>query len=168
MFQLIRRHLTYANVTVTALVFVVLGGGAYAMSIAPKNSVVSSSIKNGQVRGADVKESSLGIVPSANPAAFARVSSSGAVDVALTKGVPKTGVSIPVGETAVYCFHGLRFRPRGGQATIDYTGNSSSVEFTEFGLGAVGGCPAGAQAFVWIHDSSGGSIPAPFFVVFYR
>jgi hypothetical protein len=38
--QRIRRRRTYANVAVTALSVVVLGGGAYAVSTLPKNSVV--------------------------------------------------------------------------------------------------------------------------------
>ncbi len=50
------RHLTYSNLMVTALAFVVFGGIAYAAAIAPKNSVVSSSIKNGQVKDADVAQ----------------------------------------------------------------------------------------------------------------
>ena len=58
---------------VTLLAFIVLGGAAYAVAIAPKNSVVSRSIKNGQVKsadaadngltGTDIKESTLGPVP---------------------------------------------------------------------------------------------------------
>ena len=69
----LRPHLTYANVMVTLLAFIVLGASAYAVAIAPKNSVVSRSIKNGQVKsadaadngltGTDIKESTLGPVP---------------------------------------------------------------------------------------------------------
>jgi hypothetical protein len=68
-------HLTYANVMATIAVFIALGGGAYAVSTAPKNSVVSKSIKNGQVKsadvqddgltGADINEDTLGQVPQA-------------------------------------------------------------------------------------------------------
>ena len=70
----IRSKLSYANVIATLALFGVLGGGAYAASVA-KNSVKSSSIKNNVVRsadikdnalsGADVNEGSLGQVPSA-------------------------------------------------------------------------------------------------------
>ena len=63
----------------TVAVFIALGGGAFAVShskkVAPKNSVVSKSIKDGQVTSADVaddgltatdiNEGSLGKVPSA-------------------------------------------------------------------------------------------------------
>ena len=46
----LRRHLTYANVMVTLLAFVVLGGGvAYAA-----NTIFSSDIVNGEVKEADI------------------------------------------------------------------------------------------------------------------
>jgi hypothetical protein len=50
----IRAKLSYANVTATIAVFLALGGGAYAVTIAPKNSVLSRSIKNRQVKKADL------------------------------------------------------------------------------------------------------------------
>jgi hypothetical protein len=50
----LRSHLTYANVMVTLLAFVVLGGGAYAAFHLPKDSVRSRNIVNGQVRKADL------------------------------------------------------------------------------------------------------------------
>jgi hypothetical protein len=50
----IRRHLTYSNVMVTLLAFIVLGGGAYAAFHLPKNSVRSRNIKNGQVKKPDL------------------------------------------------------------------------------------------------------------------
>ena len=53
----IRSNLTYANVMATIAVFGVLGGGAFAaakVSKAPKNSVVSKSIKNGAVKKKDL------------------------------------------------------------------------------------------------------------------
>ena len=42
----IRTHLSYANVMSTIAVFVVLGGGAYAATKLPKNSVGTAQIKN--------------------------------------------------------------------------------------------------------------------------
>ena len=50
----IRERLTFANVVSVIALFVALGGGAYAVSIAEKNSVVSKSIKNGQVKTKDL------------------------------------------------------------------------------------------------------------------
>jgi hypothetical protein len=64
-----RPRLTYANVTVTLLAFVVLGGGAYAAVHLPKNSVgtrqlkknavTSKKVKNNSLTGSDLKESTL-------------------------------------------------------------------------------------------------------------
>ncbi len=49
-----RDKLTYANVMVTILAFIVLGGGAYAAIHLKKNSVTSKSIRNGQVKLVDL------------------------------------------------------------------------------------------------------------------
>jgi hypothetical protein len=81
----LRPRPTYANVTATLALFVALGGGAYAATALPansvgskqlkKNAVVTAKIKNNAVSGSkvlnnslagpDVKESSLAKVPSA-------------------------------------------------------------------------------------------------------
>jgi hypothetical protein len=86
----VRKYLTYSNVMVTVLTFVVLGGGAYAAVHLKKNSVKSKQIKDGQVmtqdlaegaigsrevadgslQGADIDESTLGEVPNATDAGF--------------------------------------------------------------------------------------------------
>ena len=50
----IRPHLSYSNVMVTLLAFVVLGGGAYAAFHLPKNSVRSKNIVNRQVKSKDL------------------------------------------------------------------------------------------------------------------
>jgi hypothetical protein len=66
MVERLRRRLTYANVTATLALFLVLTGGiAWALE---RNSVKSKHIVNGQVKGADVDEASLGTVPSATSA----------------------------------------------------------------------------------------------------
>lgn len=55
-----RRHLTYANVTVTLLAFVVLfGGGAYAASKLGKDSVGTKQLKDNAVKTAKVKDRTL-------------------------------------------------------------------------------------------------------------
>ena len=73
-----RPKLTYANVMVTILAFIVLGGSAYAAFKLPKNSVGRGQIKNNAVNGSkvasdsltgsDIRESSLGPVPNADHA----------------------------------------------------------------------------------------------------
>ena len=55
----IRGRFTYANVLASVAIFAALGGGAFAATKAGKNTVVSKSIKNGQVKSQDVKDNSL-------------------------------------------------------------------------------------------------------------
>jgi hypothetical protein len=55
----IRANLTYANVMVTVLLFVVLGGGAYAATNLSKNSVGSKQIKKNSIKGIDVRNDGL-------------------------------------------------------------------------------------------------------------
>lgn len=56
----LRRHLTYANVMVTLLAFVVLcGGTAFAVSQLGKESVGARELKKNAVSGAKVKDGSL-------------------------------------------------------------------------------------------------------------
>ena len=61
----IRRHLSYANVTATAALFVALGGGAYAVSEVNSRDIANDSIKSVDlkdrraVRGGDVKRNAL-------------------------------------------------------------------------------------------------------------
>jgi hypothetical protein len=72
--QRLRPHLTYANVTSTLALFLVIAGGAAFAASAPKNSVTSKSIRNGAVKsvdvadngltGADIDESSFSTAPS--------------------------------------------------------------------------------------------------------
>lgn len=54
----LRSQLTYANVAATVALIAAVGGGSAAIAIsatkAPKNSVVSSSIRNGNVTSRDV------------------------------------------------------------------------------------------------------------------
>src|SRR3954447_16587087 len=150
MLDRLRVHLTYANVMVTLLAFVVLGGGAYAVSIAKKNSVVSKSIKNGQVKGkdlaknavngakvadnsltgAEINESSLGKVPSATNAnhATSADSATSASNAATLDGQDSThfgvgimgGVMKDVGISAVAS--GIQWAPVGA-STATATGS---------------------------------------------
>jgi hypothetical protein len=75
------------NVLGLVAIFLALSAGAYAVQKAPKNSVVSKSIKDGQVKsadigdgevtGADVDEASLSGVPGANGGTVSSVGSGG-------------------------------------------------------------------------------------------
>lgn len=69
-----RPKLSYANIVATLALFIALGGGAYAASQLPKNSVGSKQLKNNSVTGAKVRDGSItgqdvdagtiGVVPS--------------------------------------------------------------------------------------------------------
>jgi hypothetical protein len=51
----LRKRLTYGNVTATIAVFLAMSGAAVAVTTAPKNSVTSASIKDGEVKTPDVR-----------------------------------------------------------------------------------------------------------------
>jgi Collagen triple helix repeat (20 copies) len=51
----LRPHLTYANVMSTIAVFILLGGGAYAATKLPNNSVGTQQVKNGSLLKQDFK-----------------------------------------------------------------------------------------------------------------
>ena len=62
----IRRRVSYSNVMATIAVFIALGGGAYAMSTLPANSVGTAQLRNGAVTKKKIATgalSSLGGVP---------------------------------------------------------------------------------------------------------
>jgi hypothetical protein len=101
-----RSHVTYANVTATLALFIALGGGAYAATALPANSVGPKQLKKNAVErvkiknnavnaakvldnsltGADIKESSLAKVPSATLADNAtHAAAAGALDKATYK-----------------------------------------------------------------------------------
>jgi len=87
----VRPHLTYANVMVTILAFIVLGGVAVAATTLPKNSVgnkqlkknavsegkirnnsvTGAKVKDGSLTGADINLATLGAVPQAEKAGTA-------------------------------------------------------------------------------------------------
>ena len=53
------RHLSYANVVASLALFIALGGGAYAVTKLPKNSVTSVQVKNGTLLSKDFKKGQL-------------------------------------------------------------------------------------------------------------
>jgi hypothetical protein len=145
---------------------------AVATTKIKNNAVTGAKVKDGSLTGSDIIASTIGTVPSATnatnatnaanaqPTAFAHVSSAGVLDTANSK---NAGTVTKVG-TSIYCFSGLPFTPRGGQATVDF--NDSLFEFAQFGLGAKGGCPANTQAFVFTVEGTTAKA-AGFFVLFY-
>jgi hypothetical protein len=59
MFAKLRTQLTYANVVSTLCLFIVLGGGAYAATALPKNSVGAKQIKRNAVGAAELKRNAV-------------------------------------------------------------------------------------------------------------
>jgi hypothetical protein len=59
MASLIRRQLTFANLVSIVALAIALGGAAYAVTVAPKNSVRSKSVKNETLKGKDIKDEKL-------------------------------------------------------------------------------------------------------------
>lgn len=57
--QRLRGKLTYANVISTLCLFMLLGGGAYAATQLPKNSVGAKQIKNGAITGKKIKKGTI-------------------------------------------------------------------------------------------------------------
>jgi hypothetical protein len=55
----IREHLTYANVMVTVLTFIVLGGGAYAAAELGKHSVGTKQLKRNSVTAAKIRRNAV-------------------------------------------------------------------------------------------------------------
>ncbi len=55
----LRDKLTYANVISTLCLFMLLGGGAYAATKLPKNSVGTKQIKNGAITGKKIKNGTI-------------------------------------------------------------------------------------------------------------
>jgi hypothetical protein len=90
----IRSKLTYPHVVSTLCLFLILGGGAYAATRLHKNSVSSSTIKNGQVKTKDLAKNAVvsskiknGQVSSAD----VRDGSVGSADVAPAEGFHLVG-----------------------------------------------------------------------------
>jgi hypothetical protein len=180
MLNSVKRRLSFANIVAVIALFLALGGTVYAAGklngkTIKRSSIPGNRLKGDSVTGAQVNEASLGVVPNATnatnatnaanaqPIAFAHLSSAGVLDEANSKNVGSAVRDIE----GVYCFSGLPFTPRGGQATVDPVGSSN--QFAQFSIGGTGCSPGlGAQAFVDTFDSDTGSFnDAPIYVVFY-
>src|SRR5215813_2631130 len=135
-------------------------------------AVSTEKIQNDAVGGAQVNESTLSQVPSANnanvstfaesanPVAFAAVSQEGNVDSANSKG----DISVSQGkEAGIYCVSVSGFAPRGAQVTPRYNGSGNLTAYVT--IGGTGSCAAPS---VEVQTHNGGLVKAPFYVVVYR
>jgi hypothetical protein len=96
---------------------------------------------------------------SAQPVAYAHVTAAGNLIAAESKNIG----AVTHSSTGVYCFTGIPFTPRGGQATLDA---ATAGAYGQFGLGQ--GCSdPNDQAFVDTFDIFDALVNAAFFVVFY-
>jgi hypothetical protein len=136
------------------------------------SSVSTEKIAADAVTGAQLNESTLGQVPSANqantatfaesanPVAFASVDQEGVIDPSLSKGQ----ISVKQGvEAGIYCVSVGGFAPRGAQVTPRYNGSGNLTAYAT--IGGTGSCAAPA---VEVQTHNGGLVKAPFYVVLYR
>jgi hypothetical protein len=162
----LRPRPTYANVTATLALFVALGGGAYAATALPANSVgtkqlknnavVSSKIKKHTITGADINESTLATVPSAKVAD--RATDAAALDKITVKTAPGTA---PAGSAA----NVATAKCDAGQHVI-----AGGVKLDNPGIGLVNDSYPDASATAWTahvgNGSSGSSAATLTFTVY--
>lgn len=165
----IRTRLTYANVMATIAVFLALGGTAWAVRIASTNSVVSRSIRNGQVKVQDLATE----VRRASVLAFAEITPGGGVRHVFHMG--SADVTHPTNPTpaGVYCF---KIKARNAQVTPGFEPGAGSAgsavvesdeELRDQGASVTTyGCPTKAN-WVVITSSSGTAVNAYFEIVFF-
>jgi hypothetical protein len=135
------------------------------------NSVITEKLGDDSVTGQKVAEGTLGEVPSAdkansatfaesaNPAAYAKVSASGVLDAANSKGIE----AVKETEAGVYCVT-VAFTPKGAQVTPQFNGIGSTDAFAR--IGGAASCPSPQ---IEVQEWNGGvKVEAPFFLVAYR
>ena len=149
-----------------------LAAGAVGPFQLSGGAVITEKLANDSVTGEKVNESTLGQVPSAakaesattaesaNPVAFAKVSASGALDSANSKGIS----SVKETEAGVYCVTVSSFSPTGAQVTPTYNGVGSTDAFVR--IGGASTCPSPqVEVQTW---NGGAKVEAPFLLVAYR
>jgi hypothetical protein len=137
MFPTLRSRLTYANVVATLALFLALGGGTTAIALEGRNTVDTGDIINQQVKsadaendglkGVDVDEASLGVVPSAETATSASsATNADKLDdldsTALARGENFVGDNIPqgIGGPPTVLTGRLHFAANTSSDTVDF------------------------------------------------
>ena len=158
-----------ANGSITAAK---LTAGSVASSSLQGGSVTNDKLAPEAVTGDKALESTFSQVPSAakadfaanaesaNPPAFARVSSEATIDSSLSKGVAVSEGSLG----GIYCLSAVAFTPRGAQVTPHFTGEGDVSAYVK--IGGTIDCPAPA---VEVQTFDGGvRSKEPFYVVLWR
>ncbi len=149
-----------------------LAQGSVANSSLQGSSVTNDKLAPEAVTGDKALESTFSQVPSAakaefatsaesaNPPAFARVSSEATIDSNLSK-----GVSVREGSLGgIYCVSAQGFTPKGAQVTPHFTGEGDVTAYVK--IGGTVDCPAPA---VEVQTFEGGvRTKEPFYVSMYR
>jgi hypothetical protein len=166
----VRSRLTYANVIASLALFVALGGGAYAATKLPANSVTSAQVKNGSLLAKDFKSGQLprgktGPAGPSGPAgpggaagapgsakAYATITGAGAVDSA----VASKGITVSHPTTGWYC---VSFDPALGISSSSMVlvfDNSIAANWypIELRWASTPTCPAGTLGVITYKDSS--------------
>lgn len=177
----IRRRLTYANVTSSLALFLVLAGGSAIAAnqlakntVGPKqikaNAVTAAKIKNGAVTPAKLNAAAKVTLtgpqgpkgetgPAGAPGsaiAFVEVSgSNAAIQAGTAKNISSANVS-KGSANGVLCFQDLPFEWQTVSA-IRQSGGPSDAGTTGYFRGATSGCPAGTEITVFSFLFSGGA-----------
>lgn len=143
----LREKLTYANVMVTLLAFVVLGGSAYAATQLPKNSVGTVQIKKGAVTPGKLSAAAKAtVVGPQGPAGKA-----GAAGAAGT-----AGPAGPEGAKAADGQEGPRGADGVGAITVESVATPSGTKVGFAGFEVQGYCTHGSEAEIQIESTEAG------------
>ena len=170
--KIIAEAVKSGKIAISAVKEAKLANGAVGNAKLANEAVSTEKIKGDAVTGAQLNESTLSQVPSANnanvstfaesanPVAFAAVDQEGVVDSSISKGQ----ISVSQGkEAGIYCVNVGGFAPRGAQVTPRYNGSGNLTAYVT--IGGTGSCAAPG---VEVQTHNGGLVKAPFYVVLYR
>jgi len=170
--KIIAEAVKSGKIAISAVKEAKLANGAVGNAKLANEAVSTEKIKGDAVTGAQLNESTLSQVPSANnanvstfaesanPVAFAAVDQEGVVDTSISKGQ----ISVSQGkEAGIYCVNVQGFAPRGAQVTPRYNGSGNLTAYVT--IGGTGSCAAPG---VEVQTHNGGLVKAPFYIVLYR
>jgi hypothetical protein len=192
MLSRIAARLTYANVTATIALFIALGGGAYAATKLPRNSVGSAQIKTGAITPPKLAKSTIvrfkgqkgdkgdpgasgaqgpqgpagnegQVGPAGSALAYAHVNADGTFDPARSKNV--VGTELFPAATAIYCIS-FSVAPHNVSATL--VGSGTNGQIATFFDPAADGCIDGTHAYqikVATSNASGAATTRSFDIV---